>query len=212
MTLRDAVLTVGRRSIAGQGVVLGYHDVVDRNATGYSVTARALRAHIRLLRSLGFRIAPLAELRDRILSGLPADDLAILTFDDALAGVYRLAVDVLLEERAPATVFAVSQVTGAFPWWWPGSARTMTTTELRETHAAGVHLGGHTRHHPSLPSLGDDELRSEIAGCRADLEDLIGEQIEDLAYPQGHHNDRVRAITDADDPTAAARELRAELD
>lgn len=175
------------------GVVLAYHDVTTGRAEGLTVTAAALRRHIRVLRRVGMRIAPLRELVDRLGDGRSCAGLAALTFDDGLVGVHRHAVPVLQQEQAPATVFAVSAVWGEPPPWWPGSARTMTRAELAEVVAAGVEVAAHTRTHPSLLTVSDDALRHELHGCRSDLEDLFGTPVTALAYPNGHHDSRVRA-------------------
>lgn len=191
--LAAAVAALVRRRAAPEAVVLAYHDVVARGATGYTVTARALRGHVRLVRSLGLRLVGVRELAERAATGAPTAGLAALAFDDGLIGVHRHALDVLAEEGAPATVFAVSRVWGAEPEWWPGSARTMDRTEMLEARAAGLTIDAHTRTHPSLPACDDAALAAEVAGCRADLEDLTGEPVRTLAYPQGHHDARVRA-------------------
>lgn len=177
--------------------MLAYHDVVASPATGFSVTAAALRAHIRLLRALGMRIVALRELHDRVLDGRSTDGLAVLTFDDGLVGVHRHALPVLTEEAVPATVFAVSSAWGAEPPWWPGSARTLTGDELRDVLVAGVGVEAHTRTHPSLPGLDDARLERELRGCRDELETLCGAPVRALAYPGGHHDPRVRSAARA---------------
>lgn len=192
-----AMVELIRGRARASGVVLAYHDVTAREAHGLSVTAPRLRAHIRLLRRLGLRIAPLAELDERLNSGRSCAGLAGLSFDDGLIGVHRHALAVLQEEKAPATVFAVSNALGVAPAWWPGSVRTMTRTELAEVVAAGVGVGAHTRTHPSLPSLADDALRAELRDCRIELEDLFGKPVAAVAYPSGHHDVRVRAAARA---------------
>lgn len=175
-------------------VILGYHDVASSGAEGYTVTATMLRAHLRLLRRCGLRVVPVPEIADRLADGRSVQGLAAVTFDDGLIGVLRHGLPVLLEENVPATVYAVSDHRGAPPPWWPGSARTMTGAELLEVRAAGVRIEAHTRHHPSLPALDPVALVDEVAGCRRELEDLLGEPVRHLAYPFGHHDAEVRQV------------------
>jgi peptidoglycan/xylan/chitin deacetylase (PgdA/CDA1 family) len=194
------------RRAAGGAAVLGYHDVVadaERTAEHHSVTADQLRSHIRLLRRLGLRIAPLAELVAMHRAGTSLDGLAALTFDDALVGVHDHALEVLDDERTPATVFVVTDAVGVAPPWWPGSARTMTSDELRTVAAAGVSLAAHSSRHASLPSLGDDELTDDLTRSRARVAALDGGDPDVLAYPFGHHDARVRAAARAAGFTAA---------
>ena len=193
--LLRAALRLARGRAAGGGVVLGYHDVLADGAEPdalWAVTAGGLRDHVRLIRAMGLSIVPLDELRERVLRGASTAGLAALTFDDGLVGVLRHAVPVLVEEGAPATLFAVSGVQGYSPDWWPGAARTMTRAELLAVADLGWAVEAHTRTHPSLPALSDAALRDELHGCRAELEDLLGRPVRSLAYPLGHHDGRVR--------------------
>lgn len=61
----------------------------------------------------------------------------------------------------------------------------MTSAQLRALRAAGMSIGGHTRSHPILASLGDAEAYEEIAGGKVDLEHILGEPVRLFAYPNG---------------------------
>ncbi|MDJ0740834.1 MAG: polysaccharide deacetylase family protein [Gammaproteobacteria bacterium] len=62
----------------------------------------------------------------------------------------------------------------------------MTTEQLRGLDAQrGVTIGGHTRTHPILAAIDDDEARGEIEGGKADLESVLQHDIELFAYPNG---------------------------
>jgi peptidoglycan/xylan/chitin deacetylase (PgdA/CDA1 family) len=174
--------------------VLTYHDVTDdpSNPTE-QVTPAALRAQLRAALHWGVRFVPLPDLCERVLRGEPVDGLAAITFDDALVGVYRSAVGVLSDLDLPATVFVVSDRLGTeAPAWYPGSDRVMAVEELREVAAAGFDVQSHTRTHPDLPSLTGADLDRELAGSRAALSDLLGRDIDYLAYPFGHYDRHVR--------------------
>ena len=183
-----------RRAAAG-AAILGYHDVVDggRPDDFYTVTAAALRAHIRTLRRLGMEIVDLGEIVDRLEQGVSVDGLAALTFDDALVGVVRSALPVLQSEEAPATIFVVPGALGVDPPWWPGAQRTMTVDELRTAARQGIRLEAHTLLHRSLPSLPGEDLLTDLAANRSRHAELFGDPPSLLAYPSGHHDGRVRA-------------------
>jgi peptidoglycan/xylan/chitin deacetylase (PgdA/CDA1 family) len=72
----------------------------------------------------------------------------------------------------------------------------MNQTQLRSLAAAGMTLGGHTRRHPILRSLSDDEARVEIEGGRNDLANIIGCAPSLFAYPNGRlgHDYEVRHV------------------
>ncbi|WP_148611761.1 polysaccharide deacetylase family protein [Nocardioides rubriscoriae] len=193
------------RAARGGAVVLCYHDVVadDAVADGLEVTASALRSHLRTVRSLGFRIVALGEISERVTRGEPVDGLAAVAFDDALAGVARHAMPVLVDLEVPASLMTVSTGWGRRPPWWPGAARTMTRAELVEAVAHGLELAAHTRTHASLADLDAARLADEVGGCRAELEDVTGHRITQFAYPFGHHDRAVREAVEAAGFTAA---------
>jgi peptidoglycan/xylan/chitin deacetylase (PgdA/CDA1 family) len=64
--------------------------------------------------------------------------------------------------------------------------RMLDADELRVLSASGiVTVGAHTRRHPWLSRLTEDQQREEIAGGRQDLETLIGTTVDLFAYPFG---------------------------
>src|SRR5690606_22244971 len=66
-----------------------------------------------------------------------------------------------------------------------GSERFMDWSMVRDLHAAGMEIGGHTITHPVLASLPDTEQWHEIAGCAERLEDELGEPMRIFSYPVG---------------------------
>jgi peptidoglycan/xylan/chitin deacetylase (PgdA/CDA1 family) len=61
----------------------------------------------------------------------------------------------------------------------------MTWDMLREMHAGGMTIGGHTVHHPVLARLSRDEQRAEITTCADRLHQELGAKITAFAYPVG---------------------------
>ncbi len=61
----------------------------------------------------------------------------------------------------------------------------MTDAQVRELHAAGMEIGGHTVHHPILARLDEAQARDEIADGRATLESIIRAPVTLFAYPNG---------------------------
>lgn len=188
-----AVSTGTGRRLPARGLgaaVLCYHDIgIDpTNSTDYYVSPDRFRDHLRWIRDWGLTVVPLDEIVDRLLSDRALDGLVAITFDDALIGVADHAAAILAHEHAPATVFVVTDVLGTNPPFWPGAARTMTAAELRDLTDSGlIALGSHTRTHPSLPDVDDDQRAMELEESRAALETL-GVRNPLLAYPSGHHD------------------------
>jgi peptidoglycan/xylan/chitin deacetylase (PgdA/CDA1 family) len=79
----------------------------------------------------------------------------------------------------------------------PNQLATMNWDELREHAARGIAIGSHTVSHPHLTTLSDDELRSELNESKREIEDRLRRPCDDLAYPYGEHDARVRAAARA---------------
>ena len=65
------------------------------------------------------------------------------------------------------------------------SGLMMQPEEVRLLSRSGMEIGGHTRTHPILARLPDEDARGEIEGGKADLEAIIGKPISMFAYPNG---------------------------
>jgi peptidoglycan/xylan/chitin deacetylase (PgdA/CDA1 family) len=63
---------------------------------------------------------------------------------------------------------------------------------IRELISAGMSIGGHTVSHPTLPMLGRDEQRAEIAGCAGRLSAELGTRMSAFSYPRGAFNGATR--------------------
>lgn len=61
----------------------------------------------------------------------------------------------------------------------------MSWDQIREMHAAGMTIGGHTVHHPVLSRLSREEQAKEIATCERRLKEELGIPMQTFAYPVG---------------------------
>jgi peptidoglycan/xylan/chitin deacetylase (PgdA/CDA1 family) len=127
-----------------------------------------------------------------------------ITFDDA----FRSAANVFGELQRlglPITVFvctglardgtplAISELAGDDPQ----ELATMTWDELRSLADRGVGIQSHGVSHAHLTRLSDAELRAELADSKAELEAELHRSSDELAYPYGEHDERVRAAARA---------------
>jgi len=78
----------------------------------------------------------------------------------------------------------------------PDELATLTWDGLRSLAERGVEIGSHTRTHPNLRTLSDDELRDELRTSREEIEDELGRPCTSLAYPYGQFDERVRRATE----------------
>lgn len=62
----------------------------------------------------------------------------------------------------------------------------MTTEQLKQLHASGMEIGGHTVSHPILSNLSDDQAANEINSGKDQLSNMLdGANIRFFAYPNG---------------------------
>jgi peptidoglycan/xylan/chitin deacetylase (PgdA/CDA1 family) len=79
----------------------------------------------------------------------------------------------------------------------PEQLATMDWDALLEQADRGVAIGSHAVTHAHLTKLSADELRRELYESKEEIEDRLGGPCEDLAYPYGEHDARVRAAARA---------------
>jgi peptidoglycan/xylan/chitin deacetylase (PgdA/CDA1 family) len=142
-----------------------------------------LRHQILRLRSWGYELLTFSEWAARVAKN-GGSACAALTFDDGFSDNLHVLLPLLRELEVPATVFVVSGWLGQRHPHIP-LARVLSASELRELHAAGVEMGAHTRTHPDLSRLSFKAAQEEVAGGRAELEDLLGVPVTAFAYPYG---------------------------
>ncbi len=101
-----------------------------------------------------------------------------------------------LKSLAPAKREEVlSSWRDAVPAQDPGGYLPMTVSDLRAMRAAGHEIGSHTHSHAILTKCDDAQVARELAESRAHLSDWLDEEVAGFCYPNGDHDDRVRAAT-----------------
>jgi len=187
----------------GEVIALCYHGVSTSWGSSLAVKPNQLRRQVAWFMSQGYRPATVLEAS----RPTPGDRLLVVSFDDAMRSVYRLALPVLESLGAIATAYAPTQpVLEGAPLAWPEVAmhldtkhahelEAMTPDELRDVAARGWEVGSHTCTHPWLPRCDDAALEHELADSKAALEQLLDAPCRTLAYPFGAHDDRVAVAT-----------------
>jgi peptidoglycan/xylan/chitin deacetylase (PgdA/CDA1 family) len=188
-------------------LVLMYHRV---GAAGnawearYAISADNFAAHMRALARAGYQAVGIDALV-AWLEGGPAlpEGAVLITFDDGFRGVRDHALPVLQGLGWPFTVFLVSDLIGGQDVWTQKSNPSGQTyplldaAEIRDMQGRGCTFHSHTRSHASLPTLDDAELVEQLAGSRNALSQLLGHEVDYIAYPYGHLDERVEAATRA---------------
>ncbi len=71
----------------------------------------------------------------------------------------------------------------------PAQRLMLNWHEVRQMHKDGIRFGAHTKSHPILSFLSDDELKREIFGSKSAVENALGVSICSFAYPNGRRGD-----------------------
>jgi peptidoglycan/xylan/chitin deacetylase (PgdA/CDA1 family) len=193
-------------------LILGYHAVSEDWSSDISVTPAELERQLVYLVHRGYRGACF---REAVIDP-PAARTVVVTFDDAYRSVLELALPILDRLGLPGTVFVPTRFAGGdLLASWSGvdiyldgrhahELAVMSWGELGRLSSLGWEIGSHTRSHPRLTQLENEELLEELAGSREDCEHNLGVPCHSVAFPYGDTNARVVAATDAAGYTAAA--------
>lgn len=78
----------------------------------------------------------------------------------------------------------------------------LTSDQVRLLHREGIEVGAHTRSHPILATMGDDQAREQIASSKHYLEELLDAPVRLFAYPNGkpgqdYRREHVRMVREA---------------
>lgn len=166
-------------------VVLYYHSIPREKR---SVFARQMDELIR-------RTTPLRA--DAHLSAAAAGRYSSVTFDDAYQNVLENALPELAKRRIPATLFMVSDCLGSTPGWEdystsgdPAMNELLLTEEQLQTMPHDlIQIGSHTRTHPMLPQLSEQEARNELSQSRARLQEILQMDVTLFSFPYGACNE-----------------------
>jgi peptidoglycan/xylan/chitin deacetylase (PgdA/CDA1 family) len=170
--------------------VLTYHSL-DESRSAISIAPAVFETHFQWLTSGRVRVLPLGDL------ATAADgDAVAVTFDDGFLNT-RFAVERLLKDGVPVTLFVVTGRVGETNMWGGRPHPGIPTLPLLGWHdleflrAHGAAVEAHTRSHPPLTGKSAAEVDEELQGCLTDLEARLGVRSEHLAYPYGAVDDLV---------------------
>lgn len=175
------------------GVWLMYHDVfaqaavteASAGAALYHVSSELFRRHLAAIAAVGVAVLTASEWLARRSDGAPSDHL-VLTFDDGWAGSLTTGVECLADAGLRATFFVTTTNIGK-----PSFA---SADELRAAHGAGMEIGTHGVNHSFLADCSEAEIRRELEGSKARLEDLLGAPVVTGSVPGGAWSPTVARI------------------
>ncbi len=186
--------------VRDRAFVLCYHALSHDWSSPLSVAPTVLRGHLVRLLDSGYEPVTFS----RLVLNPPPHRAVAVTFDDGFRSVLDLALPVLRDLGAVATVFVPTDFPDRGALAWPGvdpapgitdpdELRSLDWPALGRLGAAGWEIASHTCSHPSLTGLPDAELERELVESRRRCGDSTGTECRAIAYPYGHVDDRVEA-------------------
>ena len=171
--------------------ILIYHIIRD-NTAGESymvhrmtVPPAMLDKEFKYLKDNDYHVVSLGDLVDNLQKNkiLPSKPV-ILTFDDGWEMGYKTAFPILKKYGYTATFFVFSNGIGRKHY--------LTWEEINEMQNAGMTIGGHSKSHPTLVDIHDENvLRIELVESKKIIKSHIGRTVDLFAYPFGHPNDEI---------------------
>ncbi len=164
-------------------ILSGLHPVDDPVERPWSVTLDAFTRQMDRLVAAGRVAVSMRRVHESLSAGgrVPAEWVAV-TFDDGNASDHGHALPILAERGFSATFFICGSRVDA--------AGGLDRGQIREMHAAGMHVGSHAMSHRFLTTLADADEREEIARSREMLESISGAPVDHFAPPGGRWSGR----------------------
>jgi len=175
--------------------ILAYHNIGPQALSKWTVSAEQLERQMDVLQAYGYQTVGLQDYLDYSTgAAAPPSKPIIITFDDGYQGVYTYALPILQRRGMTASIFIPTgkigeNVAGRVDNSWLGDeplSYHLIWPEVAELAVAGFEIGSHTRSHPVLTDIDDEEAQNEIHQSRLDLQTyLLGYPVDFFAYPHG---------------------------
>ncbi|KRE83650.1 polysaccharide deacetylase [Rhodanobacter sp. Soil772] len=161
------------------------------------VSPAAFARQMWLLRRLGYTGLSMSAAMP-YLRGERSGRIAVITLDDGYVDNLDSALPILQRHGFSATCYVVSGSIGRYNQWDAERLGVrkplMSVEQLRHWHRGGMEIGAHSRSHPRLTQCDDAQLRDEIHGSKATLEDRLGVPVTQFCYPYGDVDERVASM------------------
>ncbi|MBP9865628.1 MAG: polysaccharide deacetylase family protein [Candidatus Omnitrophica bacterium] len=176
--------------------VLMYHfiDTPERAAEEKNVVSRqSFERQVKFLHRFGYRVLSMEQYEDiRAGRRKPRGREVVLTFDDGNYTVADQAIPILKPYQMPVTLFLVS---GSLEEGLYGSMKKETILEL--ARYPWITMASHSRTHPLLSTLNEEQILQELAGSKQELEALLNRPVRYFAYPSGNLDARVLRLAES---------------
>ena len=184
-------------------IALCYHAVSQTWPAELSVTPENLSAQLEQLAKRGYRGVTFSEMALGEVEG----NCVAVTFDDGYRSNFRLARPILERLEMPGTLYVPTDYVGGGPMSWAGIDHWLGSEhegelvpvsweEARELADAGWEIGSHTKSHPRLTEVSDQQLERELVDSRLTCERMLERPCRSIAYPYSDYDERVVAAAE----------------
>lgn len=194
--LYAALNSLGRAFPRARAAILLYHDIGDSDLY-LTVRPAQFEAQMRYLKEKGYRVVPLPELVSCLRERKPlAPKTVSLTFDDAYLSHLSAVLPTLETYGYHGTFFAAADTLGKLLDNSERKPQRVLDAEgLKRLDASPcADVEPHSLSHREFPALSEKDIRAEIDGSRARLEQLLGKSCTLFAYPRGAYNDASKRL------------------
>ena len=177
--------------------ILMYHNIGplrDGFAPLLTVSPQLFERHLLWLSRKGFTTIRVSDwIAYRREGGTLPGKPILLTFDDAYSDCAAFGLPLLRKYGFIGTVFVVTDHIGGTNAWdlhlGLSEQPLMTEAQIRYWADQGIEFGSHTRTHPDLCALTQEQIVDEMKGSREHLERILGKRVTAVAYPYGSFNE-----------------------
>jgi peptidoglycan/xylan/chitin deacetylase (PgdA/CDA1 family) len=179
--------------------ILTYHSI-DRSGSVISTAPEVFARQMEYLHRNGYRVLSLSEFVSALTDNhTPLVKTVALTFDDGFHNFFSEAFPVLERYGFRATVFLVTDFCGGHNDWAGNPpelprSRLLGWSEIKELDRYGIEFGSHTRTHPDLTRIFEEEIFDELVESKQAIEDALGKEAASFAYPFGRFNREARHL------------------
>jgi peptidoglycan/xylan/chitin deacetylase (PgdA/CDA1 family) len=184
-------------------LVLLYHIVApcpvdaDREERGLFVEPMSFEEQMNDLATRGFRTLTLDQFAAAMSTPAPPKSF-VVTFDDAYAHIDPVVSPVLRAHGFSAVMFACPAHLGCKNTWDGDHSNLSkldiaTRMQLKDMADGPWEIASHGQRHVDLRGLGPEQRRTDLREARAQLSEIAGKPVVDLAYPYGFDDPTVRA-------------------
>ena len=162
--------------------ILTYHSVGDNIPEDYldyyNISPELFKKHMEFI-AKNCHVIPLSEIK-RHSHGV------VVTFDDGYTNNLTVAAPIMEDLNIPFTVFPTVEFIQSNNDLYLSVDQVVKLSTLN-----GVTIGSHCLTHSRLTQYDDQQLEQELVGSKVFLENLLGGNIDYLAYPYGDIDRRV---------------------